>query len=267
MSVRSKLHEVIFEADTPKGRFFDISLIFCILTSIVVIMLDSVESMSEKYGELFRILEWTFTALFTIEYILRIISMKRASSYVFSFYGIIDFFSIVPTYLSILLPGSQYLLSIRFLRILRIFRVLKLMQFVSEASVMAKSMRQSLPKVSVFLLSIFILVTIFGAVMYMVEGKENGFDSIPHAIYWAVVTLSTVGYGDITPQTPLGQGISAIIMVLGYGTIAVPTGIVTAELTKNAMSRTNTQACPVCGLARHDDDASFCKACGESLLN
>lgn len=262
---KHRLHEIIFEADTKAGRIFDVALIILIITSVVVIMLDSVERINAQFGELLNAMEWGFTIVFTIEYILRVISMKRARSYIFSFYGIIDFLSIVPTFLSVILPGSQYLISIRFLRILRIFRVLKLMQFVSEASVMAKSMRQSLPKVSVFILSVFILVTIFGAVMYMIEGKENGFDSIPHSIYWAIVTLSTVGYGDITPQTALGQAVSAIIMVLGYGTIAVPTGIVTAELTKNAMARTNTQLCQSCGFSSHDDDAVHCKHCGEKL--
>jgi voltage-gated potassium channel len=265
MTLKEQLHTIIFEADTRLGKAFDIFLIFSIFASVVVIMLESVDAIRVEHAGILYFLEWFFTSLFAIEYVIRIWVTIRPSSYIFSFYGLIDLFSILPTFLNLVFPGTQYLVSIRFLRILRVFRVLKLVQFVSEASIMTKSLKQSLPKVSVFLLSVFIHVTIFGAIMYMVEGKENGFNNIPHSIYWAIVTLTTVGYGDITPQTVTGQTIAAIIMILGYGMIAVPTGIVTAQLTRNSLMRRNTMVCRSCSNSEHDDDAKFCKECGEEL--
>jgi len=260
-----KLHEVIFEADTKQGKRFDVCLIFTILLSIIVIMLDSVKEINLAFANELLIAEWLFTFLFTIEYVLRIMIVKQPLKYIFSFYGIVDLLSILPTYISFFVPGSQYLISIRFLRVLRIFRVLKLMQFVNEAAFLADSLKRSSKKITVFMLTVVILVSIFGSLMYIIEEPKNGFTSIPKSIYWAVVTLTTVGYGDIAPQTSLGQGISAIIMILGYGIIAVPTGIVTAELTRQTKHAKNTQVCFNCNYPDHDDDADFCKKCGETL--
>jgi voltage-gated potassium channel len=259
-----KLHEVIFEADTKSGKYFDILLIIFIALSIMVIMLDSVKSLNLLYGDLFYRLEWFFTLLFTIEYILRLISFKTMRSYAFSFFGIIDLLSILPTFLSLIIPGSQYFLTIRFLRVLRVFRVLKLVRFVSEANILMRSLKRSGRKIFVFILSVITLVTIFGSIMYVIEDPKNGFTSIPKSMYWAIVTLTTVGYGDIAPQTNIGQAISAVIMILGYGIIAVPTGIVTAEMTQ-ALKNTNTQVCNNCNESHHDDNAIFCKICGNSL--
>ena len=259
-----KLHEIIFEADTKPGKAFDIMLIVFIFLSIIVIMLDSIKPLNQKFGHLFYVLEWVFTILFTIEYILRLVAFNIKRKYALSFFGIIDLLSILPTYLSLIIPGSQYFLTIRFLRVLRVFRVLKLVRFVSEANVILKSLKKSGRKIFVFILAVITLVTIFGSIMYMVEDPENGFTSIPKSMYWAIVTLTTVGYGDIAPQTNIGQAISAIIMILGYGIIAVPTGIVTAEMT-NSLKNTNTQVCSNCNESQHDDNAAFCKICGFSL--
>ena len=260
-----KLHEIIFEADTKAGKTFDVVLIISIVLSILVIMIDSVKEINLKYNDLLNTLEWIFTCLFTIEYFLRIISFKKPLKYVFSLFGIIDLLSILPTYVSLILPGSQYLVTIRFLRVLRVFRVLKLMQFVSEATMLSESLKRSSRKIIVFIMTVLILVCIFGSVMYVVEDGKNGFTSIPKSIYWAIVTMTTVGYGDIVAQTNLGQFISSIIMILGYGVLAVPTGIVTAEMTRSIQLNQNTQVCFNCNKAKHDDDAKYCKKCGEDL--
>ena len=227
---RNRLHEIIFEADTPAGKFFDILLIFSILISVLVVMLNSVRSIGEVHGPLLYKLEWFFTILFTIEYLLRLLCIGHPLRYATSFFGIIDLLAIVPTYLDFLFPGTHQLVVIRMLRVLRVFRVLKLVQFVGEASVLIQALQASSRKIIIFLLTILTLVVILGSLMYIVEGEQNGgFTSIPRSIYWAIVTVTTVGYGDISPKTNLGQALAAVAMILGYGVIAVPTGIVTVE--------------------------------------
>lgn len=261
--LRHRLHEIIFEADTPTGKLFDVLLIISIIISVIVVMLDSVADLNIQYGQLLLFLEWFFTILFTVEYVLRLSCIGRPAKYARSFYGVVDLLSILPSYISLLLPAGKYLLVIRILRLLRVFRVLKLVQYVGESNYLQRALWASRRKIAVFLLSVFLLMIIFGSVMYIVEGAENGFTSIPRSIYWAVVTMTTVGYGDISPQTSLGQAIASLVMILGYGIIAIPTGIVTAELTfkKNI----TTQACPECSAEGHDLNAKHCKFCGADL--
>jgi len=263
-SWRIRLHEIIFEADTPMGRAFDILLIFSILLSVLAVMLDSIVSVSESYGSLLIAAEWFFTILFTIEYLLRLLCVGRPLKYATSFFGVIDLLSVLPTYLSLLLPGSRYLLVVRILRVLRVFRILKLAAYVSEANVLVRSLRASQRKITIFLYTVIILVVIIGSAMYIIEGAESGFTSIPMAIYWAIVTLTTVGYGDISPATPFGRFLASIVMIIGYGIIAVPTGIVTAEMTR-IKAQVTTQACRECAAEGHDPDALFCKYCGAKL--
>lgn len=262
---QKRIHEIIFEADTKSGKVFDIILIISILLSVLFVLLDSVDSIQSKYGDLLYAAEWLFTILFSIEYVFRLVSVGRPLYYAKSFFGIIDLLAIVPTYLSILFPGSQYFMIIRLLRVLRIFRILKLVQFLKEAQMLLHALRSSGRKIIVFLSAVVIIAVLFGALMYAIEGGENGFDNIPHSIYWAIVTLTTVGYGDISPSTPLGQMIATIIMILGYGIIAVPTGLVSAELVRNPMTKVSTQSCPQCAAEGHEVDAKFCKFCGAEL--
>ena len=262
--VRDRLHEIIFEAETREGRLFDVVLLWLIIASVVIVMLESVRSYREAYGEAIYYLEWIFTALFTIEYILRLISVRRPLSYAFSFFGIIDLLAIIPGYLSLFVPGTHYLLTIRILRLLRIFRILKLAQYISEAQVITTALHASRRKISVFLLAVLSVVTVVGSLIYVIEGEEHGFTDIPTSIYWAIVTLTTVGYGDISPQTPFGKFLASIVMILGYAIIAVPTGIVTAELTRSH-KQPSTQVCPECHSQDHDRDAVFCKHCGAHL--
>jgi len=262
---RTVLHEVIFEADTPAGKGFDVLLIVSILVSVAAVMLDSMGGVRLRYGRPLYVIEWFFTFLFTIEYILRLLCVGRPGRYAVSFYGVVDLLAIIPTYLSLVLPGSQYLLVIRILRILRIFRVLKLVPYLGEARLLMRALRASGRKIAVFLFTVLTLVVIFGSLMYVIESKTPGFTSIPRSIYWTIVTLTTVGYGDISPQTPLGQALASIIMILGYGIIAVPTGIVTVEMTGAFSHRVSTQACPECGAEGHDSDARHCKYCGAGL--
>lgn len=262
---RDQLHEIIFEADTPAGKLFDVVLIWSIIISVAVVLLDSVASVRMKYGELLTTIEWFFTILFTIEYVLRLLSVRQPWRYAASFFGLVDLLAILPTYVSLLIPGSQYLLTIRILRLLRIFRVFKLAAYLNEGQLIIAALRSSRRKISVFLFAVLVIVVIIGSVMYVVEGADNGFDSIPTGIYWSIVTLTTVGYGDISPQTPLGKTVASLVMIVGYAIIAVPTGIVTAELAHIAKSQVTTQACPACGLEGHDHDAVYCKYCGELL--
>jgi voltage-gated potassium channel len=263
-SWRVHLHEIIYEADTPAGRLFDLALITCILLSVLAVMLDSIASIQQAYGAWLIAAEWLFTILFTIEYVLRLLCISRPLSYATSFFGIIDLLSILPTYLSILTPGARYLLVVRILRVLRIFRILKLAPYISESDVLVRSLKASRRKIAIFLYTVLTLVVIIGSVMYLVEGAENGFTSIPISIYWTIVTLTTVGYGDIAPNTTLGQVLASAVMILGYSIIAVPTGIVTAEMTR-AKHQVTTQVCPACAGEGHDPDARFCKYCGSSL--
>ena len=264
MTWKEKVHEVIYEADTKVGKIFDVALLIVILASLVLVVLDSVEQISLRYHSLFVTLEWTITVFFTIEYILRVISIKKAKNYIFSFYGIVDFLSTIPLYVSLIFAGSGALLSLRALRLLRVFRIFKLVRYSGAGSNVAVALRNSVPKILIFLYSVVIISFIAGTIMYIVEGPEHGYTSIPRGIYWAIVTLTTVGFGDIHPVTPLGQFIATIIMLLGYGVIAVPTGIVSAEMAKENF-RKNTQVCSNCGEDDHRDSAKFCHKCGNSL--
>lgn len=264
-SFRHRLHEIIFEADTLAGKWFDIILIVSIISSVTVVMLDSIAAFSSQYGRWLYIAEWGFTLLFTLEYLLRLFCVKKPLNYAVSVFGVIDLFSILPTYLSLLIPGSQYLIVIRVLRVLRVFRVLKLVPYIGEASVLIRALKASRRKIIVFLMTVLTLVIIFGSLMYLIEGAENGFTSIPRSIYWAVVTLTTVGYGDISPKTGLGQTMASFIMILGYAIIAVPKGIVTTELGLASFKKQSTQACPECMAQGHDTDAVFCKYCSARL--
>ena len=263
---RKKLHEVIFEADTFAGKAFDIVLITAIVLSVMVVVLDSVNIYQQKFGKFLYAAEWFFTILFSIEYILRLISVRRPWRYALSFFGLIDILSILPTYASLFVPGVQYLLTVRILRLLRIFRVLKLTEYISEARTLTTALRKSGRKIGVFILTVLTLVTVIGSLIYVIEGEENGFKDIPTSIYWAIVaTLTTVGYGDLSPKTGLGQLFASIVMILGYGIIAVPTGIVTVEIARASGSRITTQVCPNCASEGHDADAVHCKYCGELL--
>lgn len=262
---RAKAHEIIFEADTPAGKAFDIALIVTILFSVVAVMLESVAPIRARYGSVLRVTEWVITVVFTIEYILRLLCVGQPARYARSFFGIIDLLAILPTYISFFIPGAQALAVVRVLRILRVFRVLKLVQYVKEASVLRQALINSGRKILVFVFVVFTIVIIVGAMMYLVEGEPSGFTSIPISVYWAVVTLTTVGYGDIAPITPLGRFLSALLMIMGYGIIAVPTGIVTTELVRGQQAEITTRACHECSLEGHDPDAKHCKGCGAEL--
>jgi len=264
---KNKLHEVIYEADTKAGKLFDVILLIAILTSILLVMLESVTSINQKYGNLLNIAEWIITLLFSIEYILRIIAIDKPTKYIFSFYGVIDFLSTIPMYLSLYFIGTHNLIALRALRLLRVFRILKLGPFIGASNNFLKALKASKAKILVFLYFVVIICIILGTVMYMIEGEENGFTSIPRSVYWAIVTLTTVGYGDIAPHTPLGQFIASLIMILGYGIIAIPTGIVTSEMSKTEKIHTNTQSCPNCAIDGHKDDAEYCYHCGDKLNN
>ena len=265
-SWREKLRVIIFEADTPAGKAFDVALLVAIVLSVLAIMLDSVASVRRDYGGALTVTEWLFTLLFTIEYGLRLACVPQPSGYARSFFGVVDLLAILPTYMSLLLPGAQSLLVIRGLRLLRIFRVFKLGRFLGEASILSNALRSSRHKITVFLGTILILVTILGAAMYLIEGGENGFTSIPTSVYWAIVTLTTVGYGDLAPQTLAGKTLASIVMIMGYSIIAVPTGIVTAEIMETAAGRRiTTRHCGSCMSEGHDPDARYCKDCGAAL--
>ena len=262
---RARLHEIIFEAETPAGKAFDVSLLVAIVLSILAVCLESVAEVRTQYGPQLRILEWVFTFLFTIEYVLRLLSVRQPLKYAFSFYGIVDLLAILPSYLSFFIAGSQSLLVIRALRLLRVFRVLKLAHFVGEARMLKAALRASLHKIIVFLGVVLTLVVIIGAVMYLIEGSENGYSNIPLAIYWTIVTMTTVGYGDIAPQTVAGKVLASGVMLLGYAIIAVPTGIVTVELASAVKHSVRTDACPDCGAEGHASDAAYCRYCGTFL--
>ncbi len=263
---QSRLHEIIFEAETPSGKLFDVLLIISIICSVLIVMCDSVASWQVSYGKMFFIAEWAFTILFSIEYLLRLSCIGRPLKYSTSFFGIVDLLAILPSYLALVLPASKYFLVIRVLRILRVFRVLKLVQYLKEAELLIEALRSSMRKIMVFLFAVAILVIMCGSLMYVVEGEVNGFTSIPRSIYWAIVTLTTVGYGDISPKTDLGQMLASVIMVVGYGIIAVPTGIVTVGLSQT-INRQNfsTTSCPQCSSEGHTKDAVYCKNCGAKL--
>ena len=264
---RARGHEIIFESDTRAGKAFDVALILLILMSVVIVMLESVQHVRERNARLLSMAEWGFTGLFTVEYLLRLACVGKPSRYARSFFGLVDLFAILPTFVGLLIPGAQALVVIRAMRILRVFRVLKLANYVRESEILVRALIASRRKIEVFLSALLMLVVIFGSLMYVIEGPQNGFTSIPRGIYWAIVTLTTVGYGDIAPQTNLGQSVSALIMIMGYGIIAVPTGIVTAQLARadREAPAVSGQACPACGAGGHASDASFCRMCGARM--
>ena len=263
-SLKHRLHEIIYEADTRGGKLFDVILLITILASILFVMLESVQSIDEKYGSFLDVAEWVITILFSLEYMLRIVTVKKPWKYIFSFYGIIDLLSTIPKYVSLILIDSHNLAVLRALRLLRIFRILKITRYIGASNRLLLALRSSRAKIAVFLLFVLILCIILGTIMYMIEGSENGFTSIPRSVYWAIVTLTTVGYGDIAPVTALGQLIASAIMILGYAIIAIPTGIVGSEM-MNAKIHTNTQSCPNCMRDSHQDGAIFCYHCGDKL--
>lgn len=264
-NARNRLYEVIFEADTPAGKAYDVGLLVVVALSVLCVMLDSVASIRAQYGSLLRAVEWLFTICFTIEYAVRLWCVGNPLKFAFSFFGIVDFLGVIPTYVSLLFPGSQYLVAIRFLRILRTFRVMKLSSYQQEVAIFMEALRLSRRRITVFLFVVLTLVVVLGSLMYVVEGRAGGFTSIPRSIYWAIVTLTTVGYGDISPTTGLGQALAAVIMIIGYSMIVVPTGIVSVAMSEASKGRTNTQVCRECNLDEHDDDAAHCKRCGTRL--
>ena len=266
-SFKQKVHEIIFEADTANGKLFDVILLAAILLSIIGVMLESVDEIDKKYHELIMAFEWGFTILFTIEYFFRIYAVNRPLKYIFSFMGIVDLLAIIPTYLIFIFPAAHSLSVIRSIRLIRIFRIFKLSRYLRGAHTMQIALRSSRPKIIVFLLSIMLFVIILGTLMYIIENSvgTNGFENIPNSIYWSIITLTTVGYGNIVPMTILGKIVASFIMILGYGIIAVPTGIVTAEFSRKKMEKVSTQACPDCSAEGHEMEATFCNKCGAEL--
>ena len=266
-SVRQKIHEIIFEADTTNGKIFDVILLVAILLSIIGVMLESVDEIDKKFHELIMAFEWGFTILFTIEYFFRIYAVNRPFKYIFSFMGIVDLLAIIPTYLIFIFPAVHWMSVIRAIRLIRIFRIFKLSRYLRGAHTMQIALRSSRPKIIVFLLSVMLLVIILGTLMYIIESSAstNGFENIPDSIYWAIITLTTVGYGNIVPMTIFGKIVASFIMILGYGIIAVPTGIVTAEFSRKRKEKVNTQACPDCTAEGHEMEAKFCNKCGAEL--
>ena len=269
--LQQAIFDVIFGYESRAGRWFDIALIVLILSSVTAVLADSVASIHSNYGGLIYRLEWAFTLIFTLEYFLRIYSTPNKRAYLFSFYGIIDLFSILPTYLAFLFPSAAYLLVIRIMQVLRIFRILKLFRYIGEANLLYAALLQARRKIFVFLFSVLVLIIIFGALMFVIEGPENGFTNIPVSIYWAIVTITTVGYGDIAPQTSLGQFVAAFAMICGYAIIAVPTGIIGAELMQqvqrsNQRNNSVSSTCSGCKNTNHDLDARFCKYCGQEVI-
>ena len=263
---RERWYTIIFEADTRAGRLFDITLLVAIVASVLVVMVDSLQGVNEHLRMLFTVLEWMFTLLFTAEYVMRILVVRRPLRYVFSFFGVIDFISIMPTWLAFFVPELAFLIDVRLLRLLRVFRILKLTVYFEEAEILYRALANSRRKIFVFLGTVFIITVILGTVMYVVEGPQHGFTSIPVSMYWAVVTLTTTGFGDMVPKTPLGQFITSLTILLGYGIIAFPTGIVGAELAASIMKRPlTTRTCTHCLTEGHDPDAEYCKHCGSQL--
>ncbi|NAW33857.1 ion transporter [Halomonas alimentaria] len=264
--LRTRVFQIIFESDTPLAKGFDIALIVAILASVLVVMLESIESLRADYGTLFFWLEWGFTIAFTLELAARLYCLERPLQYLKSFYGMVDLIAILPTWLALLLPGAQTLVMVRLLRTLRIFRVLRLMEFVGEGRLLIGALKRSSHQIFLFLFTVFMLVSIFASIVYLIEPAEAGFTSIPTAIYWAIVTLTTVGFGDIVPVTPLGQAISVMVMLIGYSIIAVPTGVFSAEVIRSIRAdRYSDEACPGCGHDRHEQRAKYCLLCGTWL--
>lgn len=274
---RQELYTIIFEADTPKGKAFDVALIISILLSCIVVLLDSVENINIEYGSLLFVLEWIFMIIFTVEYILRIICVDNRLRYLTSFFGIIDLLAILPTLISLFFPAGQFLLIVRILRLFRLFRVFKMSRYIKESSVLLKALKVSFPKIIIFIFTMIFIAMLVGSLMYIIEGPENGYTSIPQSMYWAIVTVTTVGYGDISPQTTLGKMIASILMISSYGILAVPTGIVTFELAQlskkpysgNESNVMNTSAkptiCPSCAYQGNAENALYCNQCGKRI--
>lgn len=262
---RRRWFVIIFESDTKAGKEFDVALLIAIASSLIVVMLETVKPIAKEYRPLFIGLEWFFTIIFSVEYVVRMIVVRKPRHYILSFYGLVDLISVLPSYLALVLGGAQYFMVIRSLRLMRVFRVLKMVRFIGEARVLSDALKASRPKIIVFIIGMVCATFILGTMMYLIEGPSNGFKSIPMAIYWCIVTLTTVGYGDISPQTPLGQILASVIMILGYGIIAVPTGIVTSELARKSSSASNNKSCPHCGEKELPEPAHFCHQCGQGL--
>ncbi|QDE30928.1 MULTISPECIES: ion transporter [Shewanella] len=263
--LKQKLRSVIFGTETKEGKYFDIALMICIILSVMLIFIDTIERFHSQYGDYIRIGEWTFTVIFTVEYILRIYCSLNRLHYARSFFGLVDLVSILPSYLGLFFPGANVALAVRILRLFRVFRVLKLLRYLSDGNLLIKAMMQSSRKVFIFFFSVSLIIMVLSVVMYVVEGPNNGFTSIPKSMYWTVVTITTVGYGDITPQTPLGQGIAALTMLIGYSIIAIPTGILTAEISNEMVRTRDLRKCSNCGKKGHDSDADYCNHCGSEL--
>ncbi|PMH40609.1 ion transporter [Vibrio sp. 10N.286.49.B3] len=266
-SLKHRLYIIIFGTHTKAGRIFDIALIISILASLIVLTLDSIPSVKAEWQSLLTYLEYGFTLLFTIEYLARLYCSPRPTSYVKSFYGIVDLLAILPTYLAFFFPAASYMGIIRALRVMRIFRVLKLVRYLQDSNLLLRSLLSSRRKIFIFFINVGVLVLLFGSLVFVIEGPDNGFTSIPQSIYWAIVTITTVGYGDLTPQTPLGQGIAALTMLLGYSILAVPTGIITSELNQQMTMHKQLVKCPNCSKAGHESDALYCKFCGSELAH
>jgi voltage-gated potassium channel len=264
---REQLYVIIFGTHTPAGKLFDLCLIATIIASLIVLVLESIPDIHQEWHDTLRVLEYLFTALFTIEYLARLYCSPKPMSYAKSFYGVIDLLAVLPTYLSLIFPSASFIGVIRLLRVMRIFRILKLVSYLQDSNILLRSLLASRRKIFIFFTTVLILVTIFGSLIYVVEGPENGFTSIPLSIYWAIVTITTVGYGDLVPQTPLGQALAALTMLLGYSIIAVPTGIISAELNGEMNAHKQLVKCPNCSRAGHDSDALHCKHCGSPLAD
>jgi len=264
-AARRRVHDIVFEADTHAGRIFDVVLLLSILASVAIVLIESVQDVQARYFRTLYLLEWFFTVLFTIEFGLRLYAVRRPWRYVRSFYGVVDLLAILPTYVSLLIPGAQALSVVRILRLLRVFRILKLASYLNESAELWRALILSRRKITIFLLTVSTIVVIVGSLMHLVEGPDSGFTDIPTSVYWAVVTLTTVGYGDIAPITPLGRFLAVLVMLMGYGVIAVPTGIVTAELSRGVRDPVTNTACADCGAEGHRPDAIFCRRCGAKL--
>lgn len=265
--LKHHLYVIIFGTHTPAGRAFDISLIVAILASLLVLILESIPNVMTEWSQQLRYIEYTFTALFTVEYLLRLYCSPKPKSYATSFYGVVDLLAILPTYLAIIFPGASFMGVVRLLRVMRIFRILKLVRYLQDSNILLRSLLMARRKILIFFSTVGILVVIFGALIFVIEGPENGFTSIPHSIYWAIVTITTVGYGDMIPQTALGKAIASLTMLLGYSILAVPTGIITAELSNEMNSHKELVKCPNCNRAGHDSDAMYCKHCASELAD
>ncbi|WP_120511910.1 ion transporter [Photobacterium salinisoli] len=266
-TLKERLYITIFGTHTPAGKAFDITLILTILASIIVLMLVSISPISQEWGQVFYLMEWGFTLIFTLEYLLRLYCSPKPAAYARSFYGIVDLLAILPTYLVFFFPAAHYLMVIRLLRVMRIFRVLKLVRYLQDSNLLLRSLLQSSRKIFIFFTTVAILVTVFGSLMFVIEGPEHGFTSIPYSIYWAIVTLTTVGYGDLVPQTDLGKTLASFTMLLGYSIIAIPTGIITAEIGHQSQLHRTLVKCMNCSRSGHEPDAVFCKHCGSELAH